>query len=162
MSRIWHLCRTIWQKCGINIGFYKTLYIGFYLSISASFQSPPCHFLCQGFFPFLSCRIFLTKSLVRLVGIGGFVQGCFLELFFQSYLSEFVLLGLFGRICSMYLFDAKGCWQDWFGREILAKKDGRSVMIRFHSFAGCKRENRKFELRRTKRTRASRPLRSTN
>ena len=90
------------------------------------------------------------------------MQGCFLELFFQSYLSEFVLLGLFGRICSMYLFDAKGCWQDWFGREILAKKDGRSVMIRFHSFAGCKRENRKFELRRTKRTRASRPLRSTN
>lgn len=49
-----------------------------------------------------------------------------------------------------------------FSREILAKKDGRSVMIRFHSFAGCKRENRKFELRRTKRTRASRPLRSTN
>lgn len=41
MSRIWHLCRTIWQKCGINIGFYKTLYIGFYLPISVSFQSPP-------------------------------------------------------------------------------------------------------------------------
>jgi len=40
MSRIWHLCRTIWQKCGINIGFYKTLYIGFYLSISAFFQPP--------------------------------------------------------------------------------------------------------------------------
>ncbi|GEM_PF-2308570 len=118
MSRIWHLCRTIWQKCGINIGFYKTLYIGFYLSISAFFQPPPCHPLCQGFFPFLSCRIVLTKSLVRLVGMGEFVQGCFLELFFQSYLSEFVLLGLFGRICSVYLFDAKGCWQDGFGRSL--------------------------------------------
>ena len=80
--------------------------------------APPCHPLCQGFFPFLSCRIVLTKSLVRLVGMGEFVQGCFLELFFQSYLSEFVLLGLFGRICSVYLFDAKGCWQDGFGRSL--------------------------------------------
>jgi hypothetical protein len=98
----------------------------------------------------------------------GVFESCFFRAIFQS-LSCWGCLAGFVR-CTYLMQRVVGrmglagvCLEgDLFGREILAKKDGRSVMIRFHSFAGCKRENRKFELRRTKRTRASRPLRSTN
>jgi hypothetical protein len=75
--------RSTWQKMQFLCG-NPYIYGFLYLYLRSSHASPCQISFAKGLFPFFPCRILLTKPLVRLVGMGEFVQRGFSEFLFPE------------------------------------------------------------------------------